>query len=560
MSNLNLLYNTVFENKPVSLTQINDTFRLTEDIIENLDTYALSQLVSGNESDIDDLLEVILKESFEVLNGSSIKFEQSRIGHLDKMAESIDETFRNESFNYFVATCIPNFQQNWHNLEWGQLVQMYRFLNVIAARDHSKSYTFSYAYPLWKMYRYQKSTPTHKVRREFELSKRGMLITNEHSLAKLLLSIIREGVEENDILREKLLPNNTRENWGKEEITCKNGANLVIKSFGSKMRGNHPGYIICDDYLNDSVLFSKDQRDKYVNIFKGVIENMILPGGQIVVAGTPYHEDDLYAYLKRNKKWKVFEYPAVFPDGSVLWESRYSLQDILDKKESQGSTIFSREILVKPISDDSSLFPYSILSKCFHPNLKLVNNAYSLQEKKYKGIYMGCDFAFSANVGADFSCYVTIGVDEFNNYDILHIYREKGKTFSEQMAAIKMLYSNFRHTSIMMESVQAQTIFAQEAEKAGLPIIPHSTTAKSKYSLDDGLPSLQVMFENQKIRFPRGDEYSINQTDIMVSELASMSYTDKGLQGVGAHDDTVMGLLFAVKAAKKGGTFDFMFI
>jgi hypothetical protein len=66
-----------------------------------------------------------------------------------------------------------------------------------------------------------------------------------------------------------------------------------------------------------------------------------------------------------------------------------------------------------------------------------------------------------------------------------------------------------------------------------------------KYDLKEGVPGLALTFERQKFRFPRGDKFSVDATDLMASELGSIAYTDKGLQGVGEHDDTVMCLWIA---------------
>jgi hypothetical protein len=546
----------------LSLSQINDTLYLGERIIENLDDLALQELCGGYEADIDNLVQVILEEALQTVHSqhSLIRTPNSQFGYLDRLSASVDETLAISSFAYFICTRMPGFELSWHNIEWCSLTQGYRFLNITAARDHSKSYHFSNAYPVWKMYRYQKADMvTGKYNRELALSEKGMLITNEHSLAKELLSILKDTIDNNDLIRERLMPTG-REGWGKEEITCANGANLKVKSYGSKIRGHHPHYIICDDYLNDSVLYSKDQREKYITIFKGVIENMIVPNGQIVVVGTPYHEQDLYGYLKSaTKKWKCFEYPAIFPDGSILWESRYKLQDLLDKRESQGSIIFSREILVKPVTSDSTIFPYEMVSKCFTSQYALVNNYYSLPTT-FKRIVVGCDFAISANVGADYSVFTVLGVDERDDLWLLHIWREKGKSFQEQIAVIQALYRDFRFDVAVMESNQMQQIFVQTAASLGLPVEGHNTTAKSKYDKSEGLPSLAVLFEQGKIKMPIGNEKSKEMMERLALELASMAYTDRGLQGVGDHDDMTMSLLMAVRAARKHTGFDMIML
>ena len=61
--------------------------------------------------------------------------------------------------------------------------------------------------------------------------------------------------------------------------------------------------------------------------------------------------------------------------------------------------------------------------------------------------------------------------------------------------------------------------------------------------------NLQMNIENTKILFPRGNDESRKVTDNIVEELSMFSITDSGkFEGVGAHDDLVMGLALANSA------------
>jgi hypothetical protein len=48
------------------------------------------------------------------------------------------------------------------------------------------------------------------------------------------------------------------------------------------------------------------------------------------------------------------------------------------------------------------------------------------------------------------------------------------------------------------------------------------------------------MFEQNRIHLPYGDQFSQEMADIILDEFASITWTDKGLENVGGHDDTVM--------------------
>ncbi len=435
----------------------------------------------------------------------------------------------------------------------------HRFLLADSTVVHnSKSFVGCFSYPLWRMYGYQKPNKERKTPKFFSLAQEGLIITNEYSLAKRHLKKIREEIEENPILRAKLLPD-SREGWSKEEITCKNGAYLTLKSYGSSMRGPHPGYIIVDDFLDKSCLYSVEQREKFIDTFHSEIMNMVLKDGSVGVFGTPFHDEDLYGNLKKSDEWKVFEYPGIQPDGRILDDTRHSFEELMNKRKSQGSIAFSREILVKPVTDASTIFPYSMVSRCFTDNYSLVQNFHSAP-KEFVRIVCGVDLARSSNVGADDTVFTTLGIDEWDNYWLLNLKILHGASLGEQINQLKALHQSFRHEIIVCENNQMQQFFVDAGQAENLPMVPH-TTGTNKYDLDKGLPSLALLFEQQKIRLPRGSQFSIDMVDQLVAQLTSITWTDKGkLEGSGSHDDMVMSLLMSVIAARKFSGFDLMMV
>jgi len=684
-----------------TISQLNDVYGTIDSIIEGFDDGALRELFSGSTNDIDSVIKIISEEVEDLYFNKKAKVHLQSLDYLPRLMNSVDETLKELSLNYFTQTTLPEFEMSHHHVDWGNLIMMYNYLCVIAVRDHcfgkgtvvrmfdgslkkieeivkgdqvmgpdftkrtvlsihsgidemykvdqyggipytvnsshdislvdicnprvefkeinvlnykkidtkrykgckifpsrmlrsldldissigqgeyygfecdgdhrflledgtvvhnSKSFTFSFAYPIWKMFRYKKADLFNNVPLEFQLSRKGMIVTNEHTLAKELLTLIREGIDGNDYLREKLKPSNPN-HWGKEEITCSNGANLMTKSFGSKIRGFHPGYFVIDDFLNDQVLYSVEQKEKYHNIFTSVIRNAVLPGGQIIVCGTPFIQGDLYDKLKEDPKFRVFEYPGIFPNGEVLWPSRYSLDDLLVKKETQGSTIFSREILVKPISDESSIFPYEDLRKSFigMNDYTLVKNRANFP-KDFEKVIVGTDFAISDKIGADSSAFVVVGVAGLD-YWVLHIYAKAAMSYEEQMAVMKQINANFQPDLFMIETNQMQKIFYQMALDAGLPAEDHNTGV-NKYSLTEGLPGLAIAFQQGHVKMPRGDQNSIDITDMLCQQLNSFTFDPdkKKLTSVAEHDDIAMALWQGMRGARHVSAFTFSFI
>ena len=401
------------------------------------------------------------------------------------------------------------------------------------------SYYFSNAYPIWKLYTYAKQRRgAYSQRPDKFNSNRGYLFSFSLQQSVDLMEILKGTIEGNDILRDRLFPASNREGaWSGTNIVCKNGARLTCKGFGSSVRGAHPYWIIVDDGLKDNVIYSKLQRQKSIDYFHSVIMNMLVPRGQIVVVGTPFHANDLYGDLKTKNGWMVVEYPAIFPNGEILWPNRWSFRDLMDKRATQGNIIFSRENLCRPVTNEASIFPLSILERSLYrmEDYTLVKDRDSFPIK-FPRVVVGCDFAISANVGSDYTVFTVWGVDDDNERWLMYFYRESGKTFNEQMQILKGINLRFRPDSMILEQNAFQQIFVQESDKAGLPVVGH-TTGIDKFDLKSGWPGLAIDFERGKIHIPIGDEHSRNVKDLIFSDLSSVAFTDKGLASVGEHDD-----------------------
>ena len=516
-----------------------ECLNVVDEIIEGLDERGINELLEGSEGDLDFVIDNLVRDTFEVMYTGKTDIDFSP-KYTDRLSESIEETLRTRNLTYFITSVMPDFQLSWHHLEWGDLVHRYRKLCIEAARDHGKSFYFSNAYAAWQLYKYARPKGTvFSARPTKSNSNRGYLFSFSLQQSVDLMEILKGTIESNDILRQRLFPDSKQSGaWASTNIVCKNGARLTCKGFGSSVRGAHPFWIVVDDGLKDNVIYSQLQRQKSIDYFHSVIMNMLVPGGQIVVVGTPFHASDLYGDLKNKKGWFVIEYPAIFPDGRILWPQRWSFFDLLDKRASQGNIIFSRENLCRPITNEASIFPLKVLERSLlrMENYVLVRNRDDFP-MKFNKVVTGCDFAISANVGSDYTVFTTWGVDdETGERWLLNFHRQKGMTFNEQMQVLRGINARFRPDTMILEQNTFQQIFVQESDRQGLPVVGH-TTGIDKYDLKTGWPGLAIDFERGKIHIPTGDEYSRNVKDLIFSDLGSVAFTDKGLESVGEHDD-----------------------
>ena len=539
-----------------------ECLRTLDEIIDSLDDKAILEIYDGSGDDVDKLINGMLEDVYSTIytGNRNIDFVPKYTEHL---SQNIEEILRCANLTYFITSVLPEFQMSYHHIEWGDLVHHHNKLCIEAARDHGKSYYFSNAYAIWQLYRYSPPKVQQFSRRPSKSnSNRGFLFSFSLQQAVDLIEILKGTIESTDILRERLMPTSVKDGaWASTNIVCKNGARLTGKGFGSSVRGAHPYWIIVDDGLKDNVIYSQLQRQKSIDYFHSVIMNMLVPGGQIIVVGTPFHANDLYGDLKSKKGWFVIEYPAIFPDGRILWPQRWSFKDLMDKKNTQGNIIFSRENLCRPIVSDSSIFPLDILKRSLvrMENYTLVRNRDDFP-KKFGKVVVGCDFAISGNVGADYYFYTTFGVDEENGMWLLGVECGKGKTYDEQLQILKGINVRYRPDVMVFESNVFQQIFTDEALKYGLPVVPHNTGTE-KNDLSKGWCALATMFERGMFHIPVGDKLSQNAKDVIFEQLSSVAFTDKGLQSVGGHDDACSSMWLATLGRNisiSGGKFVFI--
>lgn len=153
-------------------------------------------------------------------------------------------------------------------------------------------------------------------------------------------------------------------------------------------------------------------------------------------------------------------------------------------------------------------------------------------------IFTGVDLALSSSIGADYTVITTIGIDKDKNRRIFDIRRFKGRSMSDQLREIQDVYYNLRPQKIFVEDNQFQRVFKDELVRhTDMPVEGFTTTARNKNSLEKGIPSLQILFENGKFIIPRKTERDRRITDVLINELQCFTYVNGKLAGLGSHDD-----------------------
>ena len=442
-----------------------------------------------------------------------------------------------------------------HHLEWDDLANSEKRLNILAARDHGKSFFWTLAFPIWKA--------------GFNVpGSQGIIFSATQPQAEEFLAKIKDEILTNPKLAH-LVPYTGDRFWSARRIKLRNGSVIRAAGFGVKVRGAHPDWCVCDDVLNDDDIYSETIRQRNIDYFLSAIAGMVHRKKQLIVVGTPMHQADLYAALRASGQYCCREYPAI-KNGKALWPARYSMADLMAKKaELKSAARFAREFLCQPLSDEASLFPGRLFTApgIFQP-YRLGLPASYWDQLGYPR-YTGVDIALSAEVGADYFVIFTIAVDQQGNYWLANIRREKGLPFYRQIEMIKEEYALMQPDMVHIEANQAQRVWSDELIRTtNIPVRRFFTTgiggaqpkqawrrgatsiAVNKHHIDRGVPGMRMHLEHGKWRIPRGDEKSIELTDIWIGEMGMMGWVDGKVQSVGEHDDTVMSCWMCTSACE----------
>jgi hypothetical protein len=456
---------------------------------------------------------------------------------------------------------VLGMQMSPHLLEWGDLINNHPRVSINAARGHGKSAFFSYAYAIWRAW----SEPGVEV----------YLFSATLDQAKEFLDIIIYGRDRlrgmidipelahlvptpDDMRRDKRLRLN------KEDVKFTNLSRIKCVGYGKKIRGRHPKYIVLDDVLNDEDMYSELVRRKHIDYYKSAISPMVTPDGQIVAVGTPYHGDDLYyGFLRHNPQYVFRRYPGLIRDKKTgkerpLFPWLWTIEKLEEKKKEIGTVAFTREILVSPVSDEMAIFPSTLFPPLYDKTLlirpdRAKRRALGIEH----GVFIGVDFARSANTGADWFVIFVIGKDKHGTIYVLDIIRRKGYDFQKQISLIEMVSKRYSPQLVFIESNAAQQILSSEVRRTtSVPVKEFVTTAQNKYPLDKGVPGLRILMENNKLVIPYGKDELMRTRGLMnawMFEMQQFGFIDGKLQGIGSHDDQVMAFWFAVEASKHGG-------
>lgn len=344
---------------------------------------------------------------------------------------------------------------------------------------------------------------------------------------------------------------------------------------GGAITGGHFDLIIADDLEDDKTTYTENQRQKTRDWFRGTISPMLVRGGTMIVIGTRKHHSDLYSYMLEDPTWRVMEDKAIskFPDSyhfiteqddrgrevivdvhvegkaEVLWEAERDIKYLLREKQTVGQVLFSREFQNEVQDDSAAAFRMEWIKSA-----KERGKDFSLYDLPEEGldIVQGWDLSLvtdakgAATRDTDFTVGVTWAKDANGHRYLLGIRRERGLSPARLRSVIMAEYQRFggKVRKIAVERNNfGELIFMGLQKSTDLPLTPHLTTGKKKADPWEGVPSLSILFENQKVTLPNKTQQDQEALEPLVAELWGL--------GRERHDDTVMALWIAETVLRK---------
>jgi len=453
------------------------------------------------------------------------------------LVDDIDRKMAAKSFQYFFVDML-GFDFSDHHADWERGLNENRNYVVKASRDHGKS-VFFMSYALWLA--------------AFNPGTNIMVFS--HSLEQTLehMRFIRNNIEGTDILKD-LKPQGKP--WAKSYFEFSNGSRIMAKSVGGATRGFHPDVVVCDDILWGT---TAGELQRAADWFYTVLLPVLHHTGRLMMVGTPFSYNDLYAELEQKSEvFRVETYPAILANGEPLWPSRWPLEALRVRESSMPAIKFAREYLCEPIHDTASMFPNSILEQARDENLVILDKAemeYD-EEGEAAGVFgqhfIGWDPAIASDSNADYTAMVTIRTPPGSEEkQIVNVLNEKGLGSTAQKRHIVLLNSRFQPDLIELEGNNFQRMFEAELKemREDIPIKTFMTTRQRKESM---FMSLLMAFEQGKIKTPWGDERSREFTRTLETQLTRFGMQKNGrLESVGVHDDLAMALALANWATKE---------
>ena len=298
-----------------------------------------------------------------------------------------------------------------------------------------------------------------------------ILIGSEiNATAKKFLREIKDHLESNERLRHYYGDHmRLKSRWTDDEITSKlrtkklKEPTVFTTGTDQSRTGMHCDLAIIDDPVSLNNL-SPDAREKTLNWYREITNNILEPYGHLIVIGTRYHFDDLYQHIIEEEKdnydivvkqaMSNEDYKILISERSIaekqhlmkelIFPERLNAEELWNKYKSSGSSMFNNQFMNRIVSDEDAPFKEA--------NLQWYEG---FQAEDRANTYICVDPAISEKQTGDFTAIMCVRVNHFNQWKVIDYDNFKGKP-QEIIDRIFAMYQRHPARKIGIEVVAYQ--------------------------------------------------------------------------------------------------------
>jgi predicted phage terminase large subunit-like protein len=374
---------------------------------------------------------------------------------------------------------------------------------------------------------------------------RIMIGSKTQTQADAFLKEVRAHFEQNeDIIR--IFGNLKGVVWNDSEFSVstrtviKKEATLTALGASGAVVSKHFDIIMGDDLVGFENARTKPQRDKLFEWFYSSLYPTLEPEGEIHILGTRYHPMDLYQGMIDSGVYKCQVQRAIEKNGKSLWEKKFPLTLLLQKKAESGSIIFAMQY-----QNDVELAKGKIFKGIYfryYDSWEISDG--DVYVKKYRDdgrleriavrVFMGCDLAIREKEQSDYFVCFVVGISEAGDYFVLKYIKDR-LTFKAQTEAIKNMYTEFPMAiRVGIETVSYQFALYQVLEESSTLPLLEINTSKDKVTR---AMKRSALFENGKVHFLAGKCDDLEECLLLFPDVE--------------HDDLFDGMDFAITASEQ---------
>ena len=306
---------------------------------------------------------------------------------------------------------------------------------------------------------------------------------------------------------------------------------IRLTGMGGSVTGQDADVIILDDpYKGLDEEFTPTALQKKIDYAERVLEQRIEPHTRYCVLHTRWVENDLIGHYMKTQPhlFKFINFSAIQPNGEPLWREKYTITELLTKKQNMGDRMFSAIYQQIPLDMTSDFFKMENIK---HQGLD--------EDETIVRTVRSWDIAGADNMKGDYTCGALLSLTNKDNillHNIVH-----GKFGQDTSNIIRnTAVKDGKDVTVLLETGVAGAgylLFQSWKEQLKGFRVEQCKPVKSK--VDRATPLRNVVFDGQlKLDFPLGD----GKKRVLLDEFASFPN--------GEHDDIVDSVAWGVNWLK----------